>query len=158
MIETPEEKRLQESHSSSSSHLSLDSFNEERQAPLYVALTPSPPPPPPPGGISSEAVAAASATALVLSATALPLGKQNMVDREKREEREEEEGEWESGVPLFKGLDVDDHKASQDDTMRTAIVALSRMKDELQSRNRYVLILLSHDVGRLSHNYGIAIT
>lgn len=106
---------LKESASSSSSRLSLDSVNDDGQAPLYVALTTST------DLVSGEARAAASATALVLSASSAPLAAEQY-------------------SPPATSKAQDDSQESQyytDGNMRTAMLSLSKMKDDLELRNRW---------------------
>lgn len=101
---------LKESASSSSSRLSLDSVNDDAQTPLYVALPMST------DIVSGEARAAASATALVLSAS-LPT-----------EPSTSEESPLQQDAP---------HNQNQDADMRTALLSLSKMKDDLEAQNRW---------------------
>lgn len=132
--EGPEERAAgvqKESISSSSSHLSLDSTNEDGQAPMYVALaTPS-------DLVSSEAMAAANATALVLSATSAPLrgdlpGDGNGADGEESAPT----GMWSLQAHSVQGPTSVHQILPADDEMRSAMLALSKMKDELELKNK----------------------
>ena len=141
---------LKESASSSSSRLSLDSMTDEGSTPMFVALATAS------QLVSGEAMAAANATALVLSASSgsipapstsppapptlpsapspdmgAPAAASDTLDVE---------------LPRAEGTDVQescphrspDHSPSPSDEMRSAMLALSKMKDELESENRWV--------------------
>lgn len=116
---------LKESASSSSSRLSLDSMTEDGHAPLYVALTT---PHDPHDLVSGEAMAAANATALVLSASTpqhTPATQHTPV----------------TSVDEVSADAVGEKVSTQqspDSEMRTAILALSKMKDELELQNRLI--------------------
>ena len=117
---------LKESTSSSSSRLSLDSTNEERQAPICVALTTSN------DVASSEAMAAANATALVLSATSVPLEEQFSVGS--NEVTSVADGEQ---FPDITTQQLLPSTKQEDNDIRTAMLSLSKMKDDLEYRNKY---------------------
>ena len=114
---------LKESASSSSSRLSLDSMIEDGHAPLYVALTT------PRDLVSGEAMAAANATALVLSASSTGPGPQLSEQPSPSETSPEHENLQQPRVDTSGRL-------SPDSEMRGAMLALSRMKDELELQNK----------------------
>ena len=119
-----------ESASSSSSRLSLDSVSDEGHAPMYVALTTST------DLISGEAMAAANATALVLSASCTPQPHPSPSPQPSPPPSAINSIEQQSST-------ADEH-VSQDEScspgreMRTAMLALSKMKDDLEVQNRYI--------------------
>lgn len=127
------ERTLIESTSSSSSRLSLDSVNDDRQAPLYVALTT------PTDVVSGEALAAASATALVLSASSASLSASSaplsteQCPRLATSSQRKDSTEPDHGQPS----QTPDH-GSPVSSMRTAVLSLSKMKDDLEVQNRFV--------------------
>lgn len=123
---------LKESASSSSSRLSLDSMTEDGHSPLYVALTT------PHDLVSGEAMAAANATALVLSASTAPQpvlpDEHSPVASAEEASRNVSPSEHEQNYtqqPLGHT-----ERSSPDNEMRSAMLALSKMKDELELGNR----------------------
>lgn len=125
---------LKESTSSSSSRLSLDSVSDEGHAPMYVALTTSS------DLISGEAMAAANATALVLSASCTPQPHPSpphlAINSDPSNEQSSSTDEHVSH----------DQSRSPAREMRTAMLALSKMKDDLEVQNRYKCTYIGHTV------------
>ena len=126
---------LRESASSSSSRLSLDSMTDDGSAPMYVALTTAN------QLISGEAMAAASATALVLSAsssqlpassTSPPASPSPVLPAVLPAAADQEL----SAVGRMDGQQSPNRCSSPSDEMRSAMLALSKMKDELESDKR----------------------
>ena len=118
---------LKESASSSSSRISLNSVTEDGHAPMYVSLTTSH------DLVSGEAMAAANATALVLSASSAPHPSAvTSADPSGNVFSADDEGS--SVQPMEAG------RFSPDSEMRSAMLALSKMKDELELQNRYLSV------------------
>lgn len=128
---------LKESASSSSSRLSLDSVTEDSShAPLYVALATTPA-----DLVSGEAVAAANATALVLSASTVPPA---MVTTEQQPVVSSDETSGTvspstSEEPTTQQPLTQTGRLSPDSEMRSAMLTLSKMKDELELQNKLVI-------------------
>lgn len=132
---------LKESASSSSSRLSLDLISEDGQCPMYVAL-----PKITSDLVSSEALAAADATALVLSAISEPLaaGEEQLAVGGAQDHPSiidaaltaGTETETLSAQPSTLTQQTSSSPSSESQ-LRTAMLALSRINEDLKSRNRY---------------------
>lgn len=123
---TPDKSTLlKESASSSSSRLSLDSVSDEGHAPMYVALTTSS------DLISGEAMAAANATALVLSASCTPQPHPSPSPSAINSDQSNEQQSFSADEHVSH-----DRSRSPGREMRTAMLALSKMKDDLEVQNR----------------------
>lgn len=105
---------LVESHSSSSSRLSLNSTNEEGQTPTFVVLDTQ--------DNVSEAQAAVDSMAVLLSATGSQLGVSG-------------------GVVSSQSPPIDNGGGMSQEEMREAMLALVKAKDNLEERNRYYVCL-----------------
>ena len=140
---------FKESVSSSSSRLSLDSVSDDGQAPLYVALTAST------DLVSGEARAAADATALVLSASSAPISAdQHLLSSSPPTSTaiqqdssptsppsEQLPQDPPSSPPHLHSVSPPTHPEDSDcqgseGSMRTAMLSLSKMKDDIELQNR----------------------
>lgn len=149
-LETDKPVLLKESTVSSSSQLSLDSVNDDGHSPMYVALTTAN------DFVSGDAMAAVNATALVLSAsTPLPAPAKQESSPPKPNTTISQAGPGDFPTisetnSRWGTVPVDDEGSSQqqpanqtgrfspDSEMRTAMLTLSKMKDDLELQNRYM--------------------
>lgn len=133
---------LKESASSSSSRLSLDSITEDGSAPMYVALATAN------QLVSGEAMAAASATAFVLSASStstLPPSSPShlLAPSPSTSPSHLPPASEEQEILAIEGAMEDspqspNRSSSPADEMKTAMLTLSKMKDDLELQNRLV--------------------
>lgn len=136
---------LKESNSSSSSRLSLDSVTDEGHVPMYVALTT-----PSNGLVSGEVVAAANATAFLLSvSSSKPPAATPDEQSAAGVSAENPRVHSASGSPRVQSPHLDEcgettsqplsqnTSGSSEGEMRTAMLTLSKVKDDLVLENRF---------------------